>query len=89
MSFGVCSLFRLSTALSLFIITMLLHIRSRALLALATLPCIVYALRIQHQHNNRQPLSTRVLVTLDGCPEDKAFATPYQDNANAHLLSGM
>ena len=68
---------------------MLPRTRFRVLLALATLPCLVYALRKQREHNNRQPPSSRVLVTLDGCPEDKAFATPYQDNAAAHLLSGM
>jgi hypothetical protein len=57
------------------------------LLVLAAIPCIVSALRIP-QHTSPDFLR-RDLVTLEGCPEHKEFATPYNEDSSGYLFSGM
>ena len=62
-------------------------IRCSTLLILAVIPYIVSALRIQQR--NSTDVMRRDLVTLEGCPEHKEFATPYNEDSSGYLFSGM
>lgn len=58
------------------------------LLGVAILPRTVLALGLQQPPSSREFLR-RGLVTLEGCPEHKEFATPYNEDNNGYLFSGM
>ena len=59
------------------------------LLVVAVLPCLVSALRLQQPPHPTPTFLRRDLVTLEGCPENKELVTPYNENNDSYLLSGM
>jgi hypothetical protein len=74
----------------MYILMLYTAISRGTLLAAAAVPCIASALRMQlHQPNSSTSFRSRELVTLEGCPEYKEFATPYNEDSSGYLFSGM